>query len=52
MVKESEARVATAVATAAAPVAIPQKKLIEEDDITSEIPLEVMSIILRFAGLS
>lgn len=52
MIKESEARVATAIATATASMAIPQKKLIEEDNITSEIPLEVISITLHFAGLS
>ena len=55
MVKESEARVAASVAaasaatTAAAPARRPMAD--EEDDITGEVPTEVMSITLRFAGL-
>ena len=55
MVKESEARVAASVAaasaatTAAAPARRPMGD--EEDDITGEVPIEVMSITLRFEGL-
>ncbi len=55
MVKESEARVAASVAaasaatTAAAPARRPMAD--EEDDITVEVPTEVMSITLRFASL-
>lgn len=65
MVKKSEARVAASVAAAiaatsatamaAAPVAPAgaqaRSSMADEDDITGEIPLEVMSIIFRFAGL-
>ncbi len=55
IVKKSEARVAASVAaasaatTAAAPARRPMAD--EEDDITGEVPTEVMSITLRFAGL-
>lgn len=61
MVKESEARVASSVAaataaTSAAPPAAPagaqaRRTIGDEDDITGEVPPEVMSIILQFAGL-
>ncbi len=52
MVKESEARIAAAVAAATAPMAASQRKsLTEEDDITGKVPPEVMSITLHFAGL-
>lgn len=52
MVKESNARLAAAVAAAAAPTASVQRKsLAEEDNIISEVPLEVMSITLCFASL-
>ncbi len=52
MVKELEAQVAAIVAAATASVAAPQRRLlIEENDITGEVPLKVMSIIFRFAGL-
>ncbi len=55
MVKEFEARVAASVAassaatTAAAPARKPMAD--EEDNITGEVPTEVMSITLQFAGL-
>lgn len=54
VVKESEARVAAAVASAAATTAAAPARRVtteEEDDITGEVPPEVMSITLRFAGL-
>ncbi len=52
MVIELEVRVGAAVANAAAPVAAPQRRLLtEEDDITGEVPPEVMSITFCFAGL-
>ncbi len=56
MVTESEARVAASVAaasaatTAAAPARKPMAD--KEHDITGEVPTEVMSITLRFEGLS
>ncbi len=55
MIKESEARVvasvvaASAATTAAAPAHRPMAD--KEDDITVEVPIEVMSITFRFAGL-
>ncbi len=55
MVKESEARVSASVAaasastTAAAPAQRPMAG--EENDITGEVPSEVMGITLRFSGL-
>lgn len=56
MVKESDARVAaaTALAAAATTAAQPQRRsaMTEKDDITGEVPPEVMNITLRFAGLS
>lgn len=53
MVKESDTWVAVAIAAAVAPTAVAQRRsLVEENVITSEVPLEVMSITLRFAGLS
>ncbi len=64
MVKESEACVTAAVAAASALAAAAlaaaasitagakaQMSTEEEDDITGEVPLKVMSITLRFAGL-
>ena len=57
MVKESEARIAVAVAAASAAAASTTAgaqawmSTAEEDDITGEVPLEVTSITLRFAGL-
>ncbi len=52
MVKKFGARVAAAVA-AASTIAGAQAQMLtaEEDDITAEVPPEVMSITLRFAGL-
>ncbi len=56
IVKESKTRVAASVAaasaatTAAASARRPMAD--EEDDIIGEVPTEVMSITLRFAGLS
>ncbi len=47
MENESEARVTASVTTAPARRPMADK----EDDITGEIPTEVMSITLRFAGL-
>ncbi len=55
MVKESEARVAALVAAASAattPAVPAQRPMVdEEDDITVEVPTEILSITLRFAGL-
>ncbi len=52
MVKESKARVAAAVAAASTTAgAQVRMSTAEEDDITSEVPSEVTSITLRFAGL-
>lgn len=57
MIKESEARVAAAVAAASAAAASTtawaqaRTSTAEEDDITGEVPPEVTSITLRFAGL-
>ena len=55
MIKESEARVAVSVAAASASTtaaALTRRPIEdEEDDITGEVPTEVMSITLRFAGL-
>ena len=49
MVEESEACVAAA---AAATIALPQRKIvIEDDDIIGDVPQEVMNITFRFAGL-
>ena len=52
MVKKFEARVAAAMA-AASTIAGAQAQMLtaEEDDITAEVPPEVMSITPRFAGL-
>lgn len=50
--KESNAWVAAAVAAAMAPTASAHRKLLaEENNITSEVSLEVMSITLCFASL-
>ncbi len=55
MVKESEVRVAASVAAASAAtsaVAATRRPMAdEENDITNEVPTEVMSITLRFASL-
>ncbi len=52
MVKESEDRIATAVAAAAASVAAPQRRsLTDKDDITGKIASKVIRITLCFAGL-
>lgn len=52
MIKELEARVAAAITATAAPVIVPQRKLLaEENDITSEVLPEVINITLRFTGL-
>ncbi len=55
MVKKSETRVAASVAAASAATttAAPARRPMadEEDNITDEVPIEVMSITFRFAGL-
>lgn len=51
MVKELEARVAAAIATAVAPVVALQKRLlVEEVILTSEISPKVINITFHFAG--
>lgn len=53
MVKELETRVATAVAAATAPMAVPQKRsLAEKDNITGKVPLEVINITFYFGSLA
>ena len=52
IVKESKAQVAAFVVAAAALMAVPQRKLlVEEDDITDEVPPEVESITFCFTSL-
>ena len=51
MVKESEACIVAAVAASTTAGAQARMSTAEEDDITVEVPPEVTSITLRFAGL-
>lgn len=52
IVKKLEARVAAVIVAATMPVAVSQRRLTKEDNITGEDLPEVMIITLRFAGLS
>lgn len=52
MVKKLETRIAAVVATATATMVAPQRRLlVEENDITGEVPPKVINIILGFASL-
>ena len=50
--KESDAQIAAAAATSVAAAAAPRIPLEEEDDVIGEIPPEVQTLSIRFAGHS